>query len=416
MTALFPAWITRDAALIIAARVLHAFTQGLLSVLLGVYLLELGQSEFQIGLFFSMGFAGIAALSFIATFISERVGRRTLLIVYTGMTLAGVVVLVTTANPLLLLAFAFVGSLTGAGGNVGATQSLEQAAVAGVVTPARRTELFALYRTAAGSAAALGTLAAGLPVLLQSFGGLDELASFRVVLWALVVMRLAIGALFLLLSSQVEAEQEKREWVNPLRLPSRGRIFALTAFFSLDHLAGAVVVRALLSLWFIERFGLDLASLAFLFFGAQLIGVGSLWVAGKIANRIGLINTMTWAHLPSGLLMIAVAFAPWGWLAVGLLLFRSLFDQIDVPARDSYIMSVVQPHERVAMASIHIVGRSISGTIGPTLSTGVLQAIALSGPLVGSGFLKTAYVLSLYFTFRNVRAPQEMRAAERQEG
>ena len=138
-------------------------------------------------------------------------------------------------------------------------------------------------------------------------------------------------------------------------------------------------------------------------------------MAGKVANRIGLINTMTLAHLPSALLLIGVAFSPWAWLAVGLLLFRSLFDQIDVPARDSYIMSVVQPHERVAMASIHIVGRSISGTIGPTLSTGVLQAIAVSAPLVGSGLVKTAYVLSLYFMFRNVRPPQEVRSAPRAE-
>jgi len=152
-----------------------------------------------------------------------------------------------------------------------------------------------------------------------------------------------------------------------------------------------------------------------LFFVAQVVGVASLWVAGKIANRIGLINTMSLAHMPSGLLLIAIAFSPWAWLAVGLLLFRSLFDQIDVPARDSYIMSVVQPHERVAMGSIHIVGRSISGTIGPTLSTGVLQAIALSAPLVGSGLVKITYVLSLYFMFRNVKAPQEMRANERRE-
>ena len=80
-------------------------------------------------------------------------------------------------------------------------------------------------------------------------------------------------------------------------------------------------------------------------------------------------------------------------------------------------MSVVQPYERVAMGSIHIVGRSISGTIGPALSTGVLQAIALSAPLVGSAVGEdVTYVFSLYFMFRNVKAPQEMRSAERREG
>ena len=46
MTALFPAWITRDAGLIIGARALHTFSQGLLAVLLGVFLAKLGLSAF----------------------------------------------------------------------------------------------------------------------------------------------------------------------------------------------------------------------------------------------------------------------------------------------------------------------------------------------------------------------------------
>ena len=414
MTALLPAWITRDAGLIIAARAIHTYSQGLLSVLLGVFLAQLGLSPFQVGLFFSLGFAGTAALSFLSTFVSERVGRRGLLVFYTGMTLVGGAVVAVVSDPLVLLMFAFVGSFNGAAGNVGPTQSLEQAAIAGVVTPSRRTELFALYRVAASSAAALGALSAGIPVVLESFAGMSELASFRIVLWGLVGLRLAIGLLFALLSNQVEAERERREFVNPLQLPSRNRIFTLTALFSLDHLAGAIIVRGLLALWFSERFGMDLASLAVLFFAAQVVGVGSLWMAGKVANRIGLINTMTLAHVPGAILLLGVAFSPWAWLAVALFMLRAVFDQIDVPARDSYIMSVVQPYERVAMGSIHIVGRSITGTVGPTLSTGVLQAIALSAPLVGSAAVKVTYTLSLYFMFRNVKAPQEMRAVERQ--
>ena len=415
MTALLPAWITRDAGLIIAARAIHTYSQGLLAVLLGVYLAELGLAPFQVGLFFSLGFAGTAALSFLSTFVSERVGRRGLLVFYTGMTLVGGAVVAVVSDPLVLLMFAFVGSFNGAAGNVGPTQSLEQAAIAGVVTPARRTELFALYRVAASSAAALGALSAGLPVVLESFAGVSELASFRIVLWGLVGLRLAIGLLFALLSNQVEAERERREFVNPLQLPSRNRIFTLTALFSLDHLAGAIIVRGLLALWFSERFGMDLGALAVLFFATQVVGVGTLWMAGKVANRIGLINTMTLAHVPGAILLLGVAFSPWAWLAVALFMLRAVFDQIDVPARDSYIMSVVQPYERVAMGSIHIVGRSITGTIGPTLSTGVLQAIAFSAPLVGSALVKVTYTLSLYFMFRNVKAPQEMRSAEREK-
>lgn len=408
-----PPWITRDAALVIAARTLHTFSQGVLAVLLGVYLAEAGLSEVQIGLFFSLGFAGTALLSFISTLVSERLGRRTLLIVYTAMTAAGGAALITTDSPAALLVFAFIGSFNGAPGNVGPTQPLEQAALAGVVAPERRTDLFAVYRISATAASALGALAAGLPVVLQSLGGVDELTAFRAVFGLLVALRLAVGALFAMLSPDVEAGQAHRELVNPLELPSRRTIFTLTGLFSLDHLAGAIVVQGLLALWMSQRFGLDLSSLALLFFATQVMGVASLWIAAKLANRIGLINTMTWAHLPSALFLAAVPFAPWAWLAIAFLLIRALFGQTDVPARDSYIMAVVQPHERVAMASIHILGRSIAGTIGPTLSTAVLQAAAASAPLVGSGVLKTVYVVLLYLMFKDVRPPEERPQDER---
>ena len=244
---------------------------------------------------------------------------------------------------------------------------------------------------------------------------MSELASFRIVLWGLVGLRLVIALLFHAALGTGGGRTRAARGVNPLRLPSSSRIFTLSGLFSLDQLAGAIIVRGLLALWFNERFGLDLASLGVLFFTAQVVGVGSLWMAGKVANRIGLINTMTLAHLPSALLLMGVAFAPWAWLAVGLLLFRSLFDQIDVPARG------LLHHVRGAAVRAGGDGKHPHRW---TLHLRHHRADALDGrpagdsrqcPLVGSGLVKTAYVLSLYFMFRNVKAPQEMRSTSRGE-
>ena len=265
-------WVTRDAGIIMGARAIHTFIQGVMAVTLGVYLVELGFSLAAVGLFFSLGFASTGLLSLVSTFASERIGRRGLLLVYTGFTIAGGIALLVTGNPAVLLAFGFIGSFTGAPGNVGPTQSLEQAALAGVVDPAHRTDLFALYRITATTASALGALAAGIPVLLQSMGGIEELASFRMVFAVLVVLRLAVGALFMFLSDQVEAGQAYRgAWVNPMKLPSRRTIFALTGLFSLDHLSGSIVVQGLLAVWFKQQFGLELGALAVLFFSTQVV-------------------------------------------------------------------------------------------------------------------------------------------------
>jgi len=197
-------------------------------------------------------------------------------------------------------------------------------------------------------------------------------------------------------------------WVNPFRLPSRRLIFTLTGLFSLDHFAGSLFIQSLAAYWFHTRFGMELESLGLVFFLSHLLSAISLWVAAKLANRIGLINTMVFTHIPSSLFLIVAAFAPAAWIAVLFWQMRAFLSMMDVPTRDSYTMSVVQPSERVAMAGVHIVGRSIAGTIGPSVSTALWLALSASVPLVACAVLKITYDLSLYFMFRNVKPPQEM--------
>ena len=165
MTALLPAWITRDAALIIAARALHTFSQGLLAVMLAVYLREqIGLAVFLVGFVLQPGVREHGGL-LVPLHVRQRSasGGRKLMVSYSLITLAGSVGLAATSNPAVLVVFAFIGSFNGAAGNVGPTQSLEQAAIAGVVAPARRTELFALYRVSAATAGALGRWRPGCP-------------------------------------------------------------------------------------------------------------------------------------------------------------------------------------------------------------------------------------------------------------
>jgi MFS family permease len=318
------------------------------------------------------------------------------------------VALVFTDNYLLLAFFAFLGSMSGAGGiAAGPVQPLEQASLADAAAPEKRTDLFAIYRIVATGISALGALAAGLPILLQNSFGISEILSYKA-MFAGYSLLLAIGALFYsFLSSAIEVGSREQRWVNPFKLPSRRIIFTLSGLFSLDHFAGSLFMQSLAAYWFYTKFGLELESLALVFFMSQLLAAVSLWVAAKLANRIGLINTMVFTHIPASLFLIAAAFAPVAWMAILFWQLRASLSMMDVPTRDSYTMSVVRPNERVAMASIHIVGRSISGTIGPSISAALWQAISATVPLIGSAVLKITYDLSLYFMFRHVKPPQE---------
>jgi MFS family permease len=176
-----------------------------------------------------------------------------------------------------------------------------------------------------------------------------------------------------------------------------------------------MVMQSLVAFWFSTKFGLDVSSLAFVFFLSHVLTAVSLWLAAKISNRFGLLNTMVFTHIPSSFFLIAAAFAPTAWAAILFWQLRSFLGQMDTPARDSYTMAVVGPEERVAMASIHMVGRSATGAVGPSATTALWSVFSAGVPLVSAAVLKIAYDLTLYAMFRNVRPPEEIERAKKRD-
>ena len=411
MRTIVPDWLTRDAKILILASSVRMFGQGFISVALAVYLATIGLSLLQIGMYFSVGGAGAALFAFAVAFISERFGRRNLLVFFTLTTALGVVGLIVTENLLILVVFAFVGALSGApGGATGATQPLVQAGLAENGPATRRTDIFATYRIVNTFARAFGALSAGLPTVLQSNFGLGEVAAFRVLLGALVASLLLASLMYAMLSGG-PSEIRSRGWTNPFTLPSRRVIFTLGGLFTVDSFGGALLIQSLVAYWFNTKFGMDIGTLSVVFFGSELLTASSLWFAAKIANRIGLLNTMVFTHIPSSLFLFVAAFAPEAWIAVIFWQLRAFFSQMDVPTRDSYIMAIVGPEERVAMASSQALGRSAATAVGPYASTLMWSAFSATAPFVACGVIKIAYDLSLWFMFRDIKPPEESRSS-----
>jgi MFS family permease len=121
-----------------------------------------------------------------------------------------------------------------------------------------------------------------------------------------------------------------------------------------------------------------------------------------------LINTMVATHLPSNVLLILVPLMPTLPLAVAVLLARFSISQMDVPARQSYVMAVVAPEERSAAGGITGVARTIGAAISP-LFVGLLFARPdlIDLPFFIGGTLKIVYDLLLYRAFVSERTPEE---------
>ncbi|MCH8236369.1 MAG: MFS transporter, partial [Chloroflexi bacterium] len=100
-------------------------------------------------------------------------------------------------------------------------------------------------------------------------------------------------------------------------------------------------------------------------------------------------------------------FAPTAPVAIGLWVLRGLFDEMDVPTRQSYSMAIVPPEERAAMAGANNLGRSI-GRVPASTVTGALWSGALTpAPWLVGAALKLTYNAAIYLTFRGVKPPEE---------
>ena len=406
-------WINRDGKLIIFSRAFRLFAQGSISILLVIYLKheQVGFSLVQVGFFISSGVVGAAVFSVLVAFVGDAIGRRRLLIFFSASRIAAGVALATTHNFPLLVVIGFFTAFVGSGGGGGAAQPVAQASLTDTAPAERRNDLYAVYNTIGIGGSAVGALFASLPVFLQNSFDVSELSSFKFMMLWYAFFNLIAALLAALLSPAVEVSISKggRRWVNPLTLPSRRKIFMAGGLFSVEHFATSLVVQGLVAFWFFEKFDIQLDSLALIFFASNIGAASSFWVGAKLANRFGLINTMVFTHLPSGLLLIAIPFVPEAWMAILFWLLFVLAQRMSMPMRLSYTMAIVEPHERLAMATLSRMGHNVSMAAGPPIATFLYSFATTAVPFVASGVMQMGGDLLLYLKFRNVKPPEEVR-------
>ena len=384
----------RDLRTILAIQGLRAFLYGFGSVLIGTILATGGLSSTAVGAVFTAMLAGMAFASIAIGRLGDRIGRRR---AYAGLLLimgaAGSVFALTRWLPALVVA-ALTGTLSTDPNESGPITSIEQAMIGGAPSK-ERGRVFGRYNAVAYLAGSLGALAAGGPALFRRF--FPALPADQRWLFVFPAVGIACALLTKRLSGAVEVEER-----NDARLVrSRRTVRGLAVLFSLDSFAGGFVVQAFLVYWFQRRYGATTAQMGLVFFGAGLLQAGSSIAAGRISTKIGLLNTMVFTHLPSNLLLIAVPFSPVLAGAVVLLLARSALSQMDVPARQAYVVTMVDPSERTAAAAYTNTARYVTRPAGP-LAAGALLRVALAGPFVAAGALKIVYDLVLYRAFRRV--------------
>jgi MFS family permease len=409
--------LSGDAWLLFATRFIRLFAYGSLSVVLVFYLTGVGLTEPQTGMLLTLTLLGDTVVSLFLTTRADRIGRGRMLIAGAVLMTAAGLVFASTSNLGLLVVAGIVGVISPSGHEVGPFLSIEQAALSHVVTDRTRTEVFAWYTLIGSMATAFGALAAGAATRMAQ-EVMTPVASYRMVVTAYAVLGVVLTILFSRLSRASEANtlgerKALRATLAGLSGLDRSRevVLKLSALFALDSFGGGFVVQSFAAYWFYLRFGVNPATLGAIFFWANILAGISALVASRLAARFGLITTMVATHLPSNILLILVPLMPTLPLAVALLLLRFSISQMDVPARQSYVMAVVVPEERSAAAGVTGVARTIGAAISPMFVGFIFARPSLINlPFFIAGTLKIGYDVLLYQQFHAIKPPEEVRS------
>jgi MFS family permease len=321
------------------------------------------------------------------------------------MSISGVIFFETN-NYVALIISAFIGTINVTGTEIGAFLSIEQAMLPQTIDdPKKRNTIYAIYNMAGTFAMSAGILVTGLPQIFAQQHGSNQIESIKPLFVLYSIIGLGVLGIYFLISNRVEVNRNNN---NSSRNNNTPIVSKLSGLFAIDSFAGGFVIQSIVSFWFFTKFGVELTTLSYIFFIAGVLTAFSFLVAAKLADRIGLINTMVFTHIPSNILLILVAFAPTLTLAIAFCISRMALSQMDVPTRQSYIVAVVEEDERTAAAGITNISRNVAQAVSPSLAGYILQSLSfLYAPFIVGGVLKIAYDIALYFNFKNIKPSEE---------
>ncbi len=402
---------TLDTWLFYSGRFVRDAARWLMAVIAVIYLAEIGFSNSEVGIVFGFSLAGGFVISVVVMLTSRRISTRTWSVTNMLITAVAGVLLILSNDFWILMVGGFFGSYAASGAHWGSMIQLEQTGIAAVVSEDRRTRAYSNLTIASAAGRASGALLAGLSTLLIKTFAWEPLAAYQAVLWFYVSLHLIAASIYLMLSqastlstSSIEDESEKTGLlVNPFKAKSRRSILTISGLFAVDSFAGGMIFESFLSFWLFTKFGMTAAAIGGMLIAAQALNMVSLAIAPWVARKVGLLNTLVFSQVASNIMLISFAFAPTVVIAVAIWMFRSLFDEMDVPTRQAYMMSITESSEHPIMAGSANLGRGI-GRIPSATVTGWLWAGALTAvPWVAAGTIKIAYDFAIWFAFRRVK-------------
>jgi MFS family permease len=399
--------VQRDVVILMVSRGVRAFAFSYLNIVFAIYLSQLGYSTVTVGLVISTAYLSSAVLTVLWGFLSDRYGRRKILMLLAALTIVSNTIYLFFSQ-LIFIFIAVIVTNVGAGGTGGGGQGggpfnpVEQALLAEKCSAENRNRIFSMNSFVGSIMGSLGALVSGLPEYLQESWAWQPILSYKPLFALTIVFSLGLIVAYSQITEQHVARQRKQT------ISKKSGVFVtkLSLLGMLDNL-GAGMIGPFVAYWFFLRFGVELKALGVMFFLSYLLAALSFLLAPVIARRIGVVRTMVFSHGLASLIYLLLPLAPTFFIGAIMVIFRSAVAYMDSPLRGSFVMGIVKAEERGSAAGITNLSRYVPMAVSPSISAYMMQVFSLSIPMVIGGSLQLIHDVAFYFFFRDVRPPEE---------
>jgi len=394
------------------SRGIRAFAFSYLNVVFAIYLDRLGYTPVMIGVIFTVAYLSGAVLTALWGYLSDRVGRRKILMLLAILTILSNLILIYFSSLFFILAAVIVANV-GAGGSGGGGSGggpfnpVEEALLAEKCQPENRNQIFAVNSCVGSIMGSLGALASGLPQFLQETKGWSAVDSYKPLFGLTILFSVALLFVYRAIGEEVHQPRPAEKKMSK----STGVFVTKMSLLAIVDNFGAGMAGSLVAYWFFLRFGVELKSLGVIFFASYFLAALSFLSAPVIARKIGVVRTMAFSHGLASVIYLTLPLAPTLSLAAALIVIRSFFAYMDNPLRASFTMAMVQSNERGSAAGVTSLARIVPFGISPTISTYLMQSVSLTLPLFIGGGLQLVNDVAFFLMFRHVRPPEELAAS-----
>ncbi len=416
--------ISRDIAILIISGAIRNFGFGFYNVIFAIYLAKLGFSTVAIGSLVTLAMLSGVLQTLIGSVLMDLYSRKWMMIFWGSLTIVSSGVMALSSEPTVVAVMSALGLIgaraggSGAGGLGGPVMVGQTAMLADKAPDEKRTSIFAFNSLGMYITGSLGAFLAALPDFFQA-QGFEELLSYRL----LFAIGFVTGVLFVVLMCFYREEAPLRKIVQPAApaprfslaniMPQKSKSFvAKMATLSAFDSFGSAMHSSLLAYWFFVVYGASVSEIGPLFAISNLVGCATLLIGAKLANSIGNVKATVLTHLPAPLLLILLPFCPDFQSAAILQIVRQAVSRIDNPIKQSYMMALVPREERARARGFTTVVQRLCGSLSPSVAAYMMASISTSLPFFLGGGIQFVHDVLYYFTFRNIKPPEELNKHE----